>query len=117
MKIRIRGNSIRYRLSRSEVSRLAEEKFLTEEVDFGSMQFNYSIRVTRAPLLTASFNGGTIEIAMPEAMIRELNDTDKVGFKANHEKLFLLVEKDFVCIDQTDEDQSDNYPHPDPLKC
>jgi hypothetical protein len=26
----------------------------------------------------------------------------------------LLVEKDFACKDNTEEDQTDNYPHPNP---
>jgi hypothetical protein len=30
----------------------------------------------------------------------------------NDKYLFLLVEKDFVCLDNTVEDQSDNYPNP-----
>lgn len=30
----------------------------------------------------------------------------------NGEHLFLLVEKDFVCLDNTFEDQSDNFPNP-----
>jgi hypothetical protein len=28
------------------------------------------------------------------------------------QELFLLIEKDFVCLDNTFEDQSDNYPNP-----
>jgi hypothetical protein len=44
-------------------------------------------------------------------------DTDLVGFQHEYDlrngtKLFLLVEKDFVCLDNTFEDQSDNYPNP-----
>ena len=31
---------------------------------------------------------------------------------SNGKELFLLVEKDFVCLDNTFEDQSDNYPNP-----
>jgi hypothetical protein len=30
----------------------------------------------------------------------------------NGKELFLLLEKDFVCLDETIEDQSDNYPNP-----
>jgi hypothetical protein len=30
----------------------------------------------------------------------------------NGQSLKLLLEKDFVCLDHTDEDQSDNYPNP-----
>jgi hypothetical protein len=34
MKIRIKGNSLRYRLTKSDVAQLAEEGHLQEEVDF-----------------------------------------------------------------------------------
>jgi hypothetical protein len=44
-------------------------------------------------------------------------DTDVIGFDNtidmdNGRKLFLLIEKDFVCLDHTLEDQSDNYENP-----
>jgi hypothetical protein len=117
MKIRIKGNSVRYRLSRSEVDRLFKEGILNEVVEFDNAKFHYAILATKEKLLTASLTNNTIELFMPEDMINELATTERVGFKTEFGKLFLLVEKDFACIDQTDEDQSDNYPHPDPLKC
>jgi len=49
---------------------------------------------------------------MPEAMANEWITTDKVGFEYQDEGLFLLVEKDFKCLDNVAEDQSDNYPNP-----
>jgi hypothetical protein len=45
-------------------------------------------------------------------MIIELKDTDKVGFGNQAAGLHLLIEKDFTCLDNVDEDQSDNYPNP-----
>tara|TARA_R110000744_G_scaffold106313_4_gene202629 strand:- start:1192 stop:1383 length:192 start_codon:yes stop_codon:yes gene_type:complete len=44
-------------------------------------------------------------------------NSDRVGLQhtnlmENGKELFLLVEKDFVCLDETIEDQSDNYPNP-----
>ena len=43
--------------------------------------------------------------------------SDRVGFQhtmalEKGKELFLLLEKDFVCLDETIEDQSDNYPNP-----
>jgi hypothetical protein len=32
--------------------------------------------------------------------------------EGTEEKLHLLVEKDFTCLDNVTEDQSDNYPNP-----
>jgi hypothetical protein len=37
--------------------------------------------------------------------------TDRVGFDGQSGLVKILVEKDFVCIDNTLEDQSDNYPN------
>jgi hypothetical protein len=45
-------------------------------------------------------------------VIREFAETDKVGFEGKHGALNLLVEKDFTCLDNVAEDQSDNYPNP-----
>ena len=41
----------------------------------------------------------------------------QAGFENNMDfgdgkQLFLLIEKDFVCLDETIEDQSDNYENP-----
>jgi hypothetical protein len=45
-------------------------------------------------------------------MINALADTDKVGFENTDGELHLLVEKDFTCLDNVAEDQSDNFPNP-----
>ena len=45
-------------------------------------------------------------------MIDELYNTDSVGFDELRGPVSLLVEKDFVCNDKVEEDQSDNYPNP-----
>jgi hypothetical protein len=49
---------------------------------------------------------------MPQKMVSELADTDTVGYENDHGNLHLLVEKDFTCLDNVAEDQSDNYPNP-----
>jgi len=45
-------------------------------------------------------------------MIDELATTDRTGFENNAGGLQLLVEKDFTCLDNVAEDQSDNYSNP-----
>ena len=54
---------------------------------------------------------------MPDAIAKEWVESNEVGFQhklqlENGTELFLLIEKDFVCLDNTFEDQSDNYPNP-----
>lgn len=112
MKLRVKGNSIRYRLTKTEVSDLKTKGLVKETVDFGNNELVYILQITEKPELQAEFINCTLSIYMPQAMVNELADTNKVGFKAQHGKLSLLIEKDFACLDSVDEDQSDNYPNP-----
>lgn len=112
MKIRIKGNSLRYRLTKSDVSQLAEEGHLQEEVDFGSQQLYYAVKLVDDDHISSIFRENTIILFVPKQVIKEFADTDKIGFEGKHGNLHLLIEKDFTCLDSVAEDQSDNYPNP-----
>ena len=49
---------------------------------------------------------------MPAWMLDEWTTTEKVGFDSKEDGLYVLIEKDFMCLDIVAEDQSDNYPNP-----
>lgn len=112
MKIRIKGNALRYRLTRTDVSLLAREGYLEEESHFPGGTLIYAIQMAEAGLLTADFVTGKITLIMPKPMVEELITTDKVGFSSRDGDMELLVEKDFTCLDNVQEDQSDHYPNP-----
>lgn len=116
MKIRIKGNSLRYRLTKSDIESLAKTGHLHEQTDFAGSALVYAIKTGNADSLSTSFENNTITLFMPSAMIEELVNTDKVGFSDKNSTVQLLVEKDFTCLDNVDEDQSDNYPNPLLLK-
>ncbi|MBB6238806.1 hypothetical protein HDC90_003453 [Pedobacter sp. AK013] len=112
MKIRIKGNSLRYRLTQSEVAALGMVGFLSERTHFASQALEYAIMTTSEGQLTADFSENRIVLNMPEKMIGELVNTDKVGFSDVSGPVSLLIEKDFTCLDNVEEDQSDNFPNP-----
>lgn len=112
MKIRIKGNSLRYRLTRSEVERVAITGYLEETISFGDTCLTYAIQKTSDENMCATLSNSRITLFMPEWMTQEWIKTDRIGFEHTHHGLYLLVEKDFVCLDNVTEDQSDNYPHP-----
>jgi hypothetical protein len=122
MKIRIKGNSIRIRLTRSEVDRFGKDGYLEERTEFGNNMFVYTLAASAAASqLSASYTDGNMSVIVPTAMAQEWTTTDVVGFENNMpittgKSLFILIEKDFKCIDNVSEDQSDNYEHPT-LKC
>ena len=121
MKLRIRGNSIRLRLKRGEVDRLAAGNKLVEETEFPGSAFSYSLELSDNEDMVASFDNGRIEISMPREIIPEWADTDLVTLYTEQElpgdgKLEILVEKDFSCLEpghhRNCEDDQDTYPHP-----
>ena len=119
MKLRIKGNSIRLRLNRSEITKFGEQGFIEEMTVFpGGGKFEYAIeRKQGISGLEAGFSGNRITVFVPDSMVDEWVGTEIVGFDTKAEPghagdLFLLIEKDWVCLDNSFEDQSDNFPNP-----
>jgi len=112
MKIRIKGNSLRYRLTKSDILTLAQNGTIKEQTDFIGQSLIYSLVTTQSGVMKAELVNNIITLFVPKIMVDELVDTDTVGVNGNSGKLTLLVEKDFTCLDNAVEDQSDNYPNP-----
>jgi hypothetical protein len=112
MKIRIKGNSIRFRLTKSDVDRFSQNGAIDEITRFGNDLLIYSLKQYSNSNLSAIFRDNKITLFIPDILAREWISTDRVGLAYNEEGLELLVEKDFKCLDNVDEDQSDNYPNP-----
>lgn len=118
MKLRIKGNSIRIRLTKTEVSTIATTGYLEEETIFGNNRFVYALqRIDEGNALTASLEQNKITVFVPALLTNDWPANNIVGFEANmpvadNKTLYLLLEKDFICLDETTEDQSDNYENP-----
>lgn len=112
MKIRIKGNSLRYRLTKNDVSRFAAIGYIEEQTCFAGKKLIYALQQNTGDKLSASFTDNKITLFMPKSMSEDWELTDKVGFEGNDNELYLLAEKDFTCLDNIAEDQSDNYPNP-----
>ncbi|QES88386.1 DUF7009 family protein [Rhizosphaericola mali] len=112
MKIRIKGNTLRLRLAQSEVEKLAKEGSVKEETAFFNKTLSYAVISADVEKLETNFDGDQISIFIPKDKATALFETKKVGFEEHSGPVAILIEKDFVCIDNTSEDQSDNYPNP-----
>ena len=112
MKIRIKGNTLRYRLTKSDIAGLKDVGYLQEHTNFAGQPLTYAVQTINSNALSAQYQQHTITLFVPKQMVAELTDTERVGFEAKSGDLHLLIEKDFTCLDEVDEDQSDNYPNP-----
>lgn len=118
MKIRIQRNSVRFRLSKTDVEQLGTVGYVKEATAFGTSNFYYAVKQDPASeTLSAEFANGMITVFVPTAFTKDWATNNVVGIDANvpvdeQESLYLLVEKDFKCLDNVAEDQSDNYENP-----
>ena len=122
MKIRIKENSVRFRLTPTEVKRFCEEGYIEKSTQFSTSTFTYGVKQKQIETLQVDFNDNTITLNVPENFAKDWNGNDVVGLEhyedlADGSKFFLLLEKDFACLDNTHEDQSDKYPNPNAGKC
>ena len=121
MKLRIKGNSLRLRIARSEVARLLVGGCLEETIYFApeaNASFSYSLQAAdsiNAP--TVQYTESGLAVLIPVDRANTWGMTDEVGIAANINlgrfgSLSLLIEKDFACLDQSDEDNQDTFPNP-----
>ncbi len=124
MKLRIKGNTLRLRLSQSEVALLADGKAVEESTSFTLM---HKLVVRMEPWLLntieAKLEGSTITIFCSKEQVSTWANSDQVGIEAaqdNHtaSPLHIFIEKDFACLSPRT-DEHDNFPNPqaDTAKC
>lgn len=119
MKIRIKGNSIRLRLSKIDVQSLKVAGSVTEKtIVAGEEQFVYTLMVAdSAVAVGASFKDGKLTVWLPSTEAAILTDTTEMGRYSTQENgepggLSITIEKDLQCLENTNEDQSDMYDNP-----
>lgn len=120
MKLRIKGSSLRLRLTQGEVRRLEEAGEVSEHVQFGGGN-TLTYRLATDPSganVSATYGNDVIEIRIPRSAALTWSRTDQVTIShaepVKGGELRVVIEKDWNCLaPRSDEDESDNFPHPD----
>jgi hypothetical protein len=117
MKLRIRGDSLRLRLSQGEVIRLRETGEVGDCIHFGDRSLDYVLVSADVDAPRARFEGDRIEVTLPRALAHGWASGDDVGIEAEQQlasgTLRLLIEKDFRCLaPRAGEEDTDGFPHP-----
>lgn len=121
MKLRIKGNSIRLRVSPSDLTALTENGKIKSEIHFAdspAAMWSYGIAQHSAPAgpsIEFASNGVTVSVAAEE--VKRWANSEDVGifFSQNiglQGTLDVLLEKDFACLDRSDGDNCDTFPNP-----
>jgi len=121
LKLRIRDNSIRLRLSKTEVDTVNSDGLVRGQVQFaGSNSFTYVLESSPATVKPeAHFSNNVLTVRVPQLDVKQWAESERVSISSDQdldekEHLKILVEKDFACLAAREgEDESDLYPHPD----
>jgi hypothetical protein len=120
VKLRIKGDSLRLRLSQGEMRALAERGEVEDRVSFpGGAALRYRLRVDHnSGDISASYASNIIEVLVPRALSERWCGTELVTLSASQPlaagELRVILEKDWACLAPREgEDESDNFPHPE----
>lgn len=118
MKLRIKGNSVRLRLSKPEVEQLSYDGAVTEQIHFANADFIYSIKKSfDENNIRAEYHNNQLTVYVPANLLNGWPGNNVISLDnrladGSLSEVYVLVEKDFKCIDDSSEDQSDNYENP-----
>lgn len=120
MKLRILDNSIRLRLTQSEVGQLGQSGAVEARTSFpDGRDFTYAVECSPACVRPeAYFTGSVVRVRLPESTVLPWLSSEQVSIEGEQTlddggTLRILVEKDFACLaPRADEDESDMFPHP-----
>jgi hypothetical protein len=121
MKLRLQYNSIRLRLKRSEVEQFARLGRVEERIVLGSSHdanFHYTLEAASAvPSLEVVVTARSIIVRVPIRDAVRWASTDEVSIEdrlsvGGPVTLRILIEKDFACLDGTEEQNADSFPNP-----
>lgn len=123
MKLRIRGNSIRFRLTQSEVEEFGKRGLIEDAIEFGSSakeKMTYALVLSdKTTEISSKYDSGKIAVIIPKTLAVEWIGSDQTSISGEqildqNKSLKILIEKDFACLsERAGEDESDNFPHPD----
>lgn len=120
MKVRISGNSIRFRLKQSEVKQFHETGEIEEEIIFGSEateKLSFFLKKGDGSNFELSYMQNLVTVNVPLLICDEWTQTTLVGFEeiintGKGEIIKVLVEKDFACLDGSDVENEDAFTNP-----
>ena len=124
MKLRIKGDSLRLRVSPSEMSRLLVSGRIEETIRFGpgrDAKLTYALSTNSGDLapgavMTIQYQAQEVVVTIDATQARAWAEGTEVGFYANINtgggQLEVAVEKDFACLDKTEPENHDTFPHP-----
>jgi len=111
MKLRIHKNTLRLRLSQSEVARLAEAGWIEDRIEFpDGRTLSFSLESGESD--GARFDEGAVRVIAGRPALRHWIETDQEGIQFENGPLSVAIEKDYQCLHKPAAGDADAFPNP-----
>jgi hypothetical protein len=121
LKLRIKGNTLRLRVSRSEVAKLLAGDRVEDAVQFTSVlesRLSYGLEVTRQSKPVAIvWKPQSVTVLISQEQMKKWAIETEVGVYETVDlgsagSLTVAIEKDFACLNGSDEENADSFANP-----
>ena len=121
MKLRIKGNSLRLRVSRSELARFQAGERIEETIHFTAAPdatLTYALEsASNPPPVTVRYGSREVTVVLSQDQARIWGAQSEIGVYTTLDmgsagSLEVAVEKDFACLDRSDEENGDTFVNP-----
>jgi hypothetical protein len=121
MKLRIKGNSMRLRVSRSELEHFLSGGRIEETIRFAAdpkAKLTYALESTlQASAVRVRYEPQEVTVVLSDDQARIWGRESEVGVYAAVDigpagSLEITIEKDFACLDRSDEENGDTFDNP-----
>ena len=126
MKLRIQGNSLRLRVTRSELDSFASSGRIEETIRFAAderSKLTYALeRSADAAAVAVRFAPPAITVVLPAGAAESWQMDSQTGIYATVDLgprgiLEVSVEKDFACLHRDEAGNADSFPNPLAARC
>ena len=118
MKLRLRADTLRLRLSRTDVATFRDVGRVEATTRFpGGASLRYVLERGEGDRFEARLDGSSVSVRVPRSLAETWTDSETVGIDGevrldDGAALRLLIEKDFACLTENRPEDRDAYPHP-----
>ncbi|MNE51335.1 hypothetical protein D3C80_1459590 [compost metagenome] len=117
MKIRLKANTIRFRLDKNDIESLQQTGHAKEETTIAGGKLHFCIKAKPIDEAKIKLDPFAIHLLYPEAQLLEWTSNEENGiyFSLTNEdgsELKITMEKDYKCLTTRDEDESAAFDNP-----
>lgn len=119
MKLRIKGDSLRLRISPSEMRTFLEKGRIEDTIHFGAAhdaRLTYALEHGSVNQISVRYEAAEAAVVIPTTQARAWADGDDVGIygsvPAGSASLEVSIEKDWACLSGSEAENTDTFPNP-----